>query len=172
MAEETIQPIVERKNKKKSGFGFVVFLLIIALAAGLGWTYYQYYKAQQKIAYLSTVKAQQEIAQKEIDVTMAKISKHILLPAGEKPTVARIEDAKTLASQQAFFKGSSNGDQLLIFASSSKAIIYNPTKDVIVNVGPIFNEPQQNQAATDLPAQSVPSQSNPVQPDGQPQPKQ
>jgi hypothetical protein len=146
--EEMIQKPSEtniKKNKPKSKMGLIAFLLIVVLAAGLLWTYYKYNQAQKTIAYLSTTKAQQEIAQKEIDVTLQKMAKHMIMPEGEKPTVARIEDAATLSKQQAFFKGASNGDQLLIFASSSKAIIYNPVKDIIVNVGPIFTEPQNQQ---------------------------
>jgi hypothetical protein len=58
------------------------------------------------------------------------------LPEGS-PTVFNIEDPEKLQGQQAFFKGSEKGDQLVVFSESAKAIIYSPSRNIIVNAGPV-----------------------------------
>ncbi len=83
-----------------------------------------------------------EKAQKELAAAVEAVSRHIILPQGDQPVLATVTDAKTLISQQAFFAGAVNGDQLLLFPGSLKAVLYSPSRNVIVNVGPI----QQSQA--------------------------
>ena len=74
--------------------------------------------------------------QKEIDSITQKVKKLIELPSKEKPTLATVTDNKKLA-EQPFFKNAENGDKILIFAESKKAIIYRPSENKIINVGPI-----------------------------------
>jgi len=84
-----------------------------------------------------------EKAKKELAAAVAAVSKLIILPQGDEPVLATVADAKTLIAQQAFFAGSENGDQLLLFPRNLKAILWSPSRNVIVNVGPI----QQPQSA-------------------------
>lgn len=78
-----------------------------------------------------------ERAKKELAAAVAGVSKLIILPQGDEPVLATVTDAKTLIAQQAFFAGSVNGDQLLLFPRNLKAILWSPSRNVIVNVGPI-----------------------------------
>lgn len=65
------------------------------------------------------------------------VSKHLLLPS-EKPAVVDIKDSAELIKEQPFYQGTQDGDVLLIFTEAKKAIIYSPSRDIIVNVGPIY----------------------------------
>lgn len=67
---------------------------------------------------------------------LKKVSRHINLPEGT-PVVVEIKDIDLLLSQSAFYYGAQNGDVLLLFAESQRAMIYSPSRDLLVNVGPV-----------------------------------
>jgi hypothetical protein len=118
----------------------VVVWFVIGVAVGAGalfvWNNYVV-KNPAKIA------SQMEEAQvKEI---VAKVGKIIILPTGEEPVVATINDATSLVKEQPFYKGAKNGDVVLVYQKAAKAIVYSPERNVIVNVGPIFLQDQQAQ---------------------------
>lgn len=138
--------IAQPSNKK----GWIIFLLVMALlllgsTGGFVWSYSKYKKAQKQIAQLITPEGQAEVAQKEIDALLAKVGALIILPTDEQPIVATIQNAEELAKSQAFYINAQNGDNVLIYQSNAKAIIYNPREDILVNVGPIYIEKNQNQ---------------------------
>ncbi len=84
---------------------------------------------------------QEERARKELAAAVAAAGKLIILPQGDEPVLATVTDAATLTKQQAFFTGAVNGDQLLLFPRNLKAVIYSPSRKMIVNVGPIQQQP-------------------------------
>lgn len=67
---------------------------------------------------------------------LAKVSYLMVLPAKEVPTIATVTDVNRLKNQE-FFANAHNGDKLLIYINADKAILYNPAKNIIVNVAPI-----------------------------------
>ena len=62
----------------------------------------------------------------------------MILPDDEQPTVATVTNVDELKVQQPFFERASNGDKIIIYTNSRKAIIYSPEKDIIVNVGTLL----------------------------------
>jgi len=66
---------------------------------------------------------------------LQSVGKLMIIP-NEQPVVATINQADVLTKEQPFYAGSQNGDKLLIFPKSQKAIIYSPSRNVIVNSGP------------------------------------
>lgn len=64
---------------------------------------------------------------------LSKVGNHILLSTNESPTVATVSD-KTKLINQKFFSEAQNGDILLIYNSSQRAILYRPSLDKIINV--------------------------------------
>lgn len=134
IGEETI--VVKRSGK------LVFFLLIVLLLAivAFGWSFNNYRKYKNQVIYLSTSAGQQELVKKEMDVLLEKIGRHIMLPVDEQPTVATILDPEILIKDQPFYKGSQKGDKILIYVKAQKAIVYNETRDIIVNVGPVYLE--------------------------------
>ena len=77
-----------------------------------------------------------------------KVNKLIYLPQEETPTVATVTDAAGLAKTQVFYKEANNGDKVLIYFKAQKAYIYNPTKNILVNVGPVFIENNSSASST------------------------
>lgn len=67
---------------------------------------------------------------------VAKVGKLMLLPEGETPTVATVSDPAALQNQP-FFNGSKQGDKVLIYTNSKKAILYDPVLNKIVNIAPV-----------------------------------
>lgn len=82
----------------------------------------------------------QAITQEKIQELVDKVSMHIVLPVGEIPTVATINDLEVLKTQP-FFMNAEVGDMLLVYEGARKAIIYSPSKDRIVEVGPVTSAP-------------------------------
>jgi hypothetical protein len=67
---------------------------------------------------------------------MTKISKLMVLPANETPTVATVSDPEAL-KDQAFFANAQKGDKVLIYAQAKKAILYSTTLNKIIDVAPL-----------------------------------
>ncbi|HEX3081895.1 MAG TPA: hypothetical protein VHQ86_01435, partial [Candidatus Saccharimonadia bacterium] len=73
----------------------------------------------------------------------AKIGKHYILPTDEVPALATVTDTSKLTTP--FLKGTKNGDQVLIYQKNHIAIIYRPSVDRIVSVGPVtIDNPRPN----------------------------
>lgn len=109
-------------------------LLLIVLGSGL-YYFFQYQKAEQRLMNPDMA------AKEETQELLKNIGKVMLLP-NEDPTVATISDKDKL-SDQAFFSESQNGDQVLVFPQAKKAILWRPSTHMIINVAPVFPNPQQ-----------------------------
>src|SRR5688572_19531025 len=99
----------------------VPIALIILLAMG-GLTY-AYLDARADLQKLSkTGNSQEEMLQ--------TISRHLAVPK-EEPTVATVNDAVKLNSQE-FFKDAQNGDKVFIFPKANRALIYRPSTQKVI----------------------------------------
>ena len=67
-----------------------------------------------------------------------RVGQHIVLP-DETPSVTTVENAGALSSQP-FFASVKDGDKILIFQQAARIIIYRPSKNILVNVGPIVDD--------------------------------
>src|SRR5579862_7460225 len=54
------------------------------------------------------------------------VGKLMVLPTNETPTIATVSD-KSKLSGQPFFANAQNGDKVLIYSKSQKAILYRPS---------------------------------------------
>lgn len=137
------------KKCASKGSGILVFfltLLLIISMAGFAWAFMSYKNSESKVAKLSSPEGQQELAKKEIKDLVLKVSRHLVLPKDEEPTVANILDAAVLAKDQPFYKDAHNGDRVLIYVKAQKAIVYDEIRDILVNVGPVYIENQNQEA--------------------------
>ena len=66
---------------------------------------------------------------------VTRVSKHYLLPSNETPALATVTDTSKLTTP--FLKQAKNGDQLLVYQGNKLAIIYRPSIDRVVAVGPV-----------------------------------
>jgi hypothetical protein len=127
-------------NKKRIALTIGV-VIILAL---LTYAYLNYIQAQ---------KAEQQTAQKdaaaieaEAKDLVAKVSQLIDLP-NETPTVATVTDKSKLAGQP-FFAKSENGDKVLIFKDAKKAVLYRPSTNKVIDIGPVNLTNDTTQIAT------------------------
>ncbi len=117
---------------------FVVSIVIIAVLIGSMFYFH----------WFGVGLSAQQRAQIELKAAVTAVGKLILLPKNETPALAKITNAKKLAVQQPFFTNAKDGDELLIFQKSSRAIIYSPSRNIIVNVGPIQRPSKPSAVAT------------------------
>ncbi|MBI5621187.1 LytR C-terminal domain-containing protein [Candidatus Gottesmanbacteria bacterium] len=109
-------------------------LLIVGVAlivfTALAPSYYFYTKYQQSQKLLRNPA---EAAAEEARALIAQVGRVIDLPTGEAPTLATVSDKQKLSSQP-FFAKSENGDKVLIFQQSKKAILYRPSLGKVIEV--------------------------------------
>lgn len=77
---------------------------------------------------------------KELQKTVKLVSRLMVLPEGEQPTLATVSDASKL-KDQAFFANAKTGDKVLIYPNSRKAVLYSPSLDKIVEVSSLNLSP-------------------------------
>lgn len=126
--------------------------LIVALAV---LAYVNYTKRVQLASELKKLSVQMEqlqtgndpqnvAAAKEI---VEKVRKHIIVSTDVEPTVATIVDVETLKSRNEFYKDAKNGDNLIV--TPTRAILYDPDRDIILDVVPVQLTPQAASSSSD-----------------------
>lgn len=125
--ENTTNSATRPMMKKISGANRLLIGLIIVLVAAIGYLYTQY----------SALKADPtKEAQAEVDRLVSQVSKLIVLPTDEQPTVATVSDIEKLKDQP-FFAKAQNGNKVLIYTGAKKAILFDPVANKIIEVAPI-----------------------------------
>lgn len=138
--EHAVHHIYPKKRRRLAALKIIGLSVLIVGAAAAGTAYYQSAKELNRLRNSPAVSADQEV--KDL---VAKVGAHMALPS-EKPTIATVEDTQKLAGQ-AFFKHARNGDKVLMYAESKKAILYRPATDKIMEVA--YLNIQEKTAETD-----------------------
>ena len=149
---KTHKPIIDiipaaSKKQAKPGWrptaGRQTALLLAAVAIlvlGGGFLLYRHYHQANN--------AKQAGGQSQIDDTVNKVSKLILLPSGEQPTLAIVNDASKY-NNASFFKNAADGDRLLVYAQAHEAILYRPSINKIIAVAPLsVNSPSSSSSSS------------------------
>jgi hypothetical protein len=145
------ETVVENENQlksKKQSNNKILWIILVVLLVALAVVSYNYFRLSRQTARLNTTEGQKEVVKKEVDELVKKVSKLIVLPTNEVPTVATITDASGLSKTQPFYTGASNGDKVLIYFQAQKAYIYSPSKEMLVNVGPVYIEQNVSSSTT------------------------
>lgn len=108
----------------------VVIFLIVVSAAGTSFLFYLRMKELEKLA-----QDPQAFNRQEIKSVTEKLSSFIELPKDEEPTIATILDKEKIKDQ--FFDKAENGDKLLIYTRSGRAILYRPEINKVINFGTV-----------------------------------
>lgn len=122
---------------------FISCLLLI-LTASL----YQHNQLLKK--QLTSLESELKVTQETPEDTkalLAEISTFMDLPKNEDPTVATVINAEELKTRP-FFQKSQNGDRVVVYAQSGKAILYRQTEKRIIEIG-VF--PTSNSTQNDVP---------------------
>ncbi len=67
---------------------------------------------------------------------VSELSKLIVLPTNETPTLATVSDPEKLRDQ-AFFANAQKGFKVVVYSKAGKAILYDPFQKKIVEVAPV-----------------------------------
>ncbi|MBP9850923.1 MAG: hypothetical protein KBC47_04485 [Candidatus Peribacteraceae bacterium] len=134
-------------NKK-----LLTIILIVGLAA-LAFAFYQ--RSATLAAELKKLTVMNEQLQTgnnpesiaEAQAIIERVRQHIEIPTDVEPTVATIVDVEALKSGNDFYKLAKNGDHLIV--TPTRAILYDPDRDMILDVVPVqLQTPEQAAAAS------------------------
>lgn len=145
---KTIQQKKQRKIKK-----IIIGILILVIIAICSFIYFKYPQVL-RIGKGDEQTKNEELAKTQARALLDKVSKLIILPTNEEPNIFEITDPETLIKQQQFFIGAEKGDKILIYQQLARAIVYSPSRNIIVNVGPITKE-QANTQSIPVPVKDV-----------------
>lgn len=123
-----------------------VVLTIIAsilVAGAVGAVYFFYGRPQAPKGAQDSQVANKE----QVKKLVAEVGKLIDLPTGEDPIIATVTDISKLKDQP-FFQKAKNGDKVLIYNNSKKAILYDPFLKKVLDVAPINIGSQSAQVAS------------------------
>lgn len=138
-------------NLKKYGFPLLA-ILVVALA-GVSFKFYQELRQLKDNP--------QKVAQEEVRALVARVGQLIVLPEGEDPTVATVNDTEKL-KEQPFFEKAKKGDKVLIYTNAKRAILYDPVANKIVEVAPIsIGPPAATKPAVPAPKPTAPAPKKP-----------
>lgn len=129
------------KNKVLSSGLIIVIALALTVS---GFLYYQYQKTAKELKKVKNQGTVQDLKQDEVKKLVAEVSKVARLPENETPSIATITDSSKL-KDQVFFKDAKNGDILLVYNNSGKAVLYDPKEKKVVDVTTLSTTPSFNQ---------------------------
>lgn len=146
------------KEKKKGIIKIVILVIILAaLIAAVGYLGWNWWQMKQQFQKLTMPQGVQELQKKQTEETIAKVSKHIVLPQGEDPIIATVTDAAALKKESSFYELAQNNDIVIIYAKAKKAFLYDPEGDIILNVGPVITETTPTPTPTPSASESPPT---------------
>lgn len=135
------------RNINRVQFSFIVLFVLFIAASGIAtYAYHLYQQSEQKVKTLQNSNSK-ETSKLEAQKIIAAVGKLIVLPKDETPTIATVTDSTKLKNQP-FFAKASNGDKILIYSKAKKAILFNPTQNVVVEVAPVNLGKNQEVAGT------------------------
>jgi hypothetical protein len=72
----------------------------------------------------------------DIDTLMKDLARHIMIPAGEAPTIATIQDVALAREQNpVLYREAQNGDRLLVW--STQLVVFSPSRDRVIAIVPV-----------------------------------
>lgn len=138
-AAVTMETAPGAKEKRTLPVMVVLVVLLFVAVGSAGYFYYQ---------YRNTASVKEA---KEIEDLTKEINRSFLLPENETPTLATVTDKEKLADQP-FFQKSENGDKVLIYSQSGRAVLYRPSLKKIVDITSVNVNPQTAQNTPPTPA--------------------
>lgn len=110
---------------------FTLLVLTVAIAGYFFWQYRQ------------TKELADNPTQAEVERIVALVAQHIVLPDNEIPSVAMVTSVEELRDQP-FFRNAQNGYQVLVYQQSGLAVMYDPQRDLVVNMAQINPAPLES----------------------------
>lgn len=121
------------RTPKKPSKNLFIGVVVLALIAACGYMVYDRSKLAKEVNKLSQSQEQQVSPEDEAKQLASEVGKLIDLPSDEVPTIATVTDASKVQDKP-FFAKAQNGDKVLLYAKSSKAVLYRPSTKKLVEV--------------------------------------
>jgi hypothetical protein len=121
-----VQPIRRFVRRYALWILIIVALVILALVFEAG--RYSVYGAHPELS-----------GQEQANAILQKVEQLIQLPTGETPTMATINDAASAKKTQPFLANAQNGDILIVYPNAAEAVLYRPSSNKLIAVGPVNN---------------------------------
>mgnify|MGYP001617432500 CR=1 FL=1 len=138
---------MSEEQKAQSGYlSKLIIILLLIVVGWLGWNYYQV-KSGGVVALPGNNQTASVDDSAEITTLIKQFGKVIMLPEGE-PRLLTVSNAEALATEQPFFAGSQDGDKVLVYTEVGRAYILSPSRNLVINVGPVVNEPAKTEDAS------------------------
>lgn len=126
-------------SRKKSGislaslgsFGIGIIVVIIAVFSSL--LALHYYRLANELKKATAQHPASSANADPVTQAISAVERHILLPQGERPQVARVTDLSQL-SNIPFFGNALVGDEVLVYCKSSLSILYSPAREKVIEV--------------------------------------
>lgn len=141
---------LKRKNGNEAPRTTPVIVVLVTLSlAALGAAGYFYYQYRQSTKTQGT---------EEVMSLKTEVGRIFELPTGEEPTLATVTDKEKLVDQP-FFAKAENGDKVLIYSQSGRAVLYRPSLKKVIDV--VAVNPLAAQGLTDKQSQSTTPETSP-----------
>ena len=116
-----------------TGAGIILVASLLLLLIAIALAAYLFFDNQKKSRLLESPDL---LSKEEAKRLVAEVGKTVVLPQGEDPVIITVVD-KEKVKDQPFFVKAENGDKVLLYVNSKKAILYRPKLKKIVEIGPI-----------------------------------
>lgn len=134
-------PSVPRRPRRRARlFEYATVLIIGALLLGGTYAWFSWDDWFSDAGGI-TAQEEHEDIQETIDDVIAEVSRLIVLPEGEEPTIATVTDPEKLRDQ-VFFANAKEGHKVLIYTKAQKAYLYDPVAKRLVEVAPLTVQAQ------------------------------
>jgi hypothetical protein len=131
--EQTYYEAAGKAAPRRSGKVFNAVLIAILVLVALLATYYYVSYNQLKQKELTTTETGDEGA-----MIRFRLKELAVIPGNETPTIATVTDAAKL-KDNVFFRNAENGDKIAAFPLAKMAVLYRPSLDRIVWMGPLID---------------------------------
>lgn len=133
----------------KKHLGMLGLILAIIIIGGVAFVYRNQSTESSPNNILDELNVEEQ--EKENKDIIEKVNELTLIPVGEEPEIATVDD-KSKLGDQAFFSRAENGDKVIIYRNAKRVVLYRPSTNQIVETGPlveptavpepIFDDPQ------------------------------
>jgi len=117
--------------KGNKAFWIIIAIIVLIIAVLPSYYFYSQYKKTQLLLRNPTASSSAQA-----QAVVNEVGKLMVLPTSEQPTIATVSDVTKLADQP-FFANAKNGDKVLIYTQSKKAILFRESIDKIIEVAPV-----------------------------------
>ena len=128
---------------------FIWFFLIIVIL----WSY-GFYELGRYVVYQENPGL---AGQQQADAILQKVGRLIELPANETPTMVTITNAASVKQTQPFLANAENGDVLIIYTTDHTAILYRPSQNKLIAVGPVTQQTASQPTTVVPPSTTTPT---------------